>query len=47
MKTIINEMIFDTEMVNQLKSSGIQKEILYVQLISGKITLEEYLELSK
>jgi hypothetical protein len=47
MKTIISEMLFDTEMVNKMKSSDITNEILYVQLISGKITLKEYLELSR
>ena len=47
MKTIISELIYDSEMVNKLKSSEIQNEILYVQLISGKITLKEYLELSR
>jgi hypothetical protein len=47
MKTIISEMLFDTEMVNKMKSQDIQNEILYVQLISGKITLKEYLELSR
>ena len=47
MKTIISEMLFDTEFVNKMKSTQVQNEILYVQLISGKITLKEYLELSR
>ena len=47
MKTIISEMLFDTELVNKMKSTQVQNEILYVQLISGKITLKEYLELSR
>ena len=47
MKTLLNEMVFDTEMIHKMKSTPVQKEILYVQLISGKITLKEYLELSR
>lgn len=47
MKTIISEMLFDTEMVNAMKTAEVNNDILYMQLISGKITLKEYLELSK
>jgi hypothetical protein len=47
MKTIISEMLFDTELVKKIKASEVQNEILYAQLISGKITLKEYLELSR
>jgi len=47
MKTIISEMLFDKEMVNALKQSEMNKELLYNQLISGRITMKEYLELSR
>ncbi|CAN5695388.1 hypothetical protein BH10BAC3_BH10BAC3_03610 [soil metagenome] len=47
MKTIISEMVFNTEMVNLLKQADMNKEMLYNQLISGRITMKEYLELSR
>ena len=47
MKTIISEMVFDKEMVTKFKQTDVSKEMLYNQLISGKITMKEYLELSK
>ena len=47
MKAIINEMVFDKEMVNMLKQANMNKEMLYNQLISGRITMKEYLELSR
>jgi len=47
MKTIISEMLFDKEMVNALKQPEMNRELLYNQLISGRITMKEYLELSR
>lgn len=43
MITIIKELIFDNELVNSIKKTTITKDQLYNQLISGKITLKEYL----
>jgi hypothetical protein len=40
MSTIIKSLFFDKELVSKLKKSD--SNLLYVQLISGKITLQEY-----
>ncbi|WP_153825473.1 hypothetical protein [Niastella caeni] len=42
MTSIIKTLFFDKELVSQIKKSGLDSNLLYVQLISGKITLEEY-----
>ncbi|MES2645886.1 MAG: hypothetical protein V4717_03345 [Bacteroidota bacterium] len=47
MKTIIKELVFDKEMINKLKNAELNENLLYNQLISGKITMKEYLELSR
>ena len=39
----ISSLWFDSEVVNDLKEQQVSKEILYMHLISGKITLKEYL----
>lgn len=41
----ISSLWFDNEVVNNLKEQQLSKEILYTHLISGKITLKEYLSL--
>ena len=43
MIAIIKELFFDKELVDQIKKSNLDKNFLYVQLISGKITLQEYI----
>lgn len=43
MKTIIQALVFDRELVHQLKKAKPSKGHLYNQLVSGKITLQEYL----
>ena len=43
MKTILKNLTFDKELVNQIKEKKVNAEILYVQLMSGKITLKEYM----
>lgn len=43
MKTILENLAFDKELVNQIKQKKVNSEVLYVQLISGKITLKEYM----
>jgi len=47
MKSIFNELLFDTEVVNKLKEAHLNKEYLYNLLFSGKITLQEYLDANK
>jgi hypothetical protein len=43
MSTIIKSLFFDKELVSKIKRSDLDNNLLYVQLISGKITLKEYL----
>ena len=43
MKTIIKELLFDKELVNRIKEVKTNKGVLYHHLISGRITLGEYL----
>ena len=45
MKAIFKILFFDRELVNQIKEVKVDEGMLYNQLISGKITLQEYLEL--
>jgi hypothetical protein len=47
MKAILKNLAFDKELVKQIKKSNLTSELLYVQLISGKITLQEYMALNK
>jgi hypothetical protein len=42
MTSIIKTLFFDKELVNNIKKSDLDSNLLYVQLISGKITLQEY-----
>ncbi len=41
----ISSLWFDEEVIDTLKAQHVSKEILYTHLISGKITLKEYLSL--
>jgi hypothetical protein len=43
MSTIIKSLFFDKELVSKIKRSDLNSNVLYVQLISGKITLQEYI----
>ena len=43
MSSIIKDLFFDKELVNRIKGEKLDKHILYQQVISGKITLREYL----
>ncbi|HRP55146.1 hypothetical protein [Agriterribacter sp.] len=45
METMINDLKFDKEMVNTLEKKKVDIDILYVYLMNGKITLQEYLYL--
>jgi hypothetical protein len=44
MKTMIKDLFFDRKLVKTIKKANINKGYLYNQLISGKITLKEYLQ---
>jgi len=43
MTTLIKTLFFDKELVSKIKKSDVNSNQLYVQLISGKITLKEYM----
>ncbi|WP_431209450.1 hypothetical protein ACQ86N_25165 [Puia sp. P3] len=45
MKQLIKQLFFDRELVESIKVSN--QEFLYVQLISGKITMKEYIAATK
>jgi len=47
MKSILKKLLFDRELVNSIQAAEVKNEILYTQLISGRITLKEYLALSR
>jgi hypothetical protein len=42
MTSIIKTLFFDKELVTKIKKSDLDSNLLYVQLMSGKITLQEY-----
>ena len=44
MKSVLNELLFDQEMVDKLKEANLQTEYMYNLLFSGKITLQEFLD---
>ena len=44
MKSFINELFFDKVLVEQIKEVKLPEGLLYNQLISGKITMKEYLQ---
>ncbi len=44
MKSMIQNLIFDQALVNQIKEVKVPEGILYMQLVSGKITMKEYLQ---
>lgn len=43
MKSIIKQLTFDPELVQRIKETKTDRNLLYLHLISGKITLREYL----
>jgi len=47
MKSLIKHLFFDREMVEAVKTVKANKEILYSQLIDGKITMKEYIAMTK
>lgn len=45
MKQLLKQLFFDRELVESIKVSN--KEYLYIQLMSGKITMKEYIAAAK
>jgi hypothetical protein len=43
MKQLIKQLFFDQELVASIKIAMPSREFLYAQLISGKITMKEYI----
>lgn len=43
MKSIIKDLFFDKELVIQIKESKVSSELLYIQLMNGRITMQEYI----
>lgn len=43
MKSVLKELFFDKYLVKRMRQNNINPGILYQQLISGRITLQEYL----
>jgi hypothetical protein len=42
MKKLLKTLFYDREVVEAIKANHTSKELLYVHLISGKITMKEY-----
>lgn len=47
MKSLIEDLVYDKEIVDSLKEAEVNNALLYNYLISGKITLKEYVSLSQ
>lgn len=47
MKAIINELFFDKQLVNTVKTEKPNTDLLYNLLMSGRITMKEYLHLNQ
>jgi hypothetical protein len=45
MKQLIKQLFFDRDLVESIKVSN--QEFLYIQLMSGKITMKEYIAATK
>jgi hypothetical protein len=47
MKALIKQLFFDREIVEAVKASKATREMAYIQLISGRITMKEYVAIDK
>jgi hypothetical protein len=47
MKALIQQLFFDKEIVDAIKASQAGREMLYIQLMSGRITMKEYIAADK
>ena len=43
MKKFLEQLVFDKELVKSIKATKAQPELLYVELLNGRITLQEYI----
>jgi len=43
MKSILKDLFFDKQLVNQIKKNKVNSDLLYVQLMNGNITMQEYI----
>ena len=43
MKSIIKDLFFDKELVNRIRENKVNSELLYAQLMNGRITMQEYI----
>ncbi|MBN9381161.1 MAG: hypothetical protein J0H74_10360 [Chitinophagaceae bacterium] len=46
MKSLIKQLFFDREVVEAAKVAKANREILYTQLINGRITMKEYIAMT-
>ena len=46
MNSLIKQLLFDREIVEAVKIAKANREILYAQLISGRITMKEYIAMT-
>jgi hypothetical protein len=47
MKALIKQLFFDREIVEAMKATKATSEMAYIQLISGRITMKEYVAIDK
>lgn len=47
LKNMLQDLFYDRDLVNEIKKSNVDKGHLYNHLISGRITLEEYVHAVK
>jgi hypothetical protein len=47
MKALIKQLFFDREIVDAIRASKAAREMAYIQLISGRITMKEYVAIDK
>jgi hypothetical protein len=46
-KALIKQLFFDREIVDAITASKAAREMAYIQLISGRITMKEYVAIDK
>ena len=47
MKKLLKGLVYDKNLISSLKQANLTEDFMYNQLMSGKITLKEYLRLTK
>lgn len=47
MKQLIKQLFFDRELVESIRGTQASREFLYIQLMSGRITMKEYIAAGK